>query len=180
MYIELWHNLGLRRLIICLTMLLRFYYKFLYLARYTWSKKCSNNPIFHPYFNKQTTLICSCLGGAVDELSTFRLGYFFLFIPIIKYFKKFQFKLLLFHTYKVINLYLMLWLKLNTSHPQFMPHCCKIGNFMKWFFVSNFTCWFFNGIKFDIFFLKMNKNENFSCMKSIKMHEKPHQNPMGF
>ena len=30
------------------------------------------------------------------------------------------------------------------------------------------------------FFTKTNKNKEISCMKSIKMHEKPHQNPMGF
>ena len=29
-------------------------------------------------------------------------------------------------------------------------------------------------------FTKTNKNKEISCMKSIKMHEKPHQNPMGF
>ena len=48
--------------------------------------------------------------GAVDELSTFLLGYFsylIIIILIIKYFKIFQFKLLPLHTYKPLSYVMM-------------------------------------------------------------------------
>ena len=68
-----------------------------------------------PYFTKQSPLIYSDKGPIY-----FLVGILFLIsektIAIIKYFKTFHFKLLPLHK----NHHLMLWLKLNTIHPQFM------------------------------------------------------------
>ena len=101
-------------------------------------------------------------------------------IPIIKHFKIFQFKFLPLH----INL--NSWCKrlFNANAPPATllqvrkVYEVKLGVGFS-LICKIYMLIFFNGTKFEIFPQKWTKIRNFCCMKSIKMHEKPHQNPMG-
>ena len=94
-----------------------FYHKFPYFIRYTWPKKCSSNPLWegqgmaYRLFGWVIILIIAIIN------SNYQIIYL---------------KLLPLH----VNLHLMLWLKLKTFHPQFMPlapptSLLRLGNFMK-------------------------------------------------
>ena len=159
-------------------MLFSFYYKFPNLTRYTWPKKCSNNLLFH---YKQSTLICSRMGGA-EGMTYLLFGYH------SSYSNNFSNWNISFQTLPLhIKLHLYVMVEVKTIPSTVHVPCpssyltAQVRNFYEVTFYTNFNWWLiFYWKKIWHFFKKTNKNKEISCMKSIKMHEKPHQNPMGF